>query len=123
MITLQTVHSLAFSILVVLPITITWHWMTMPRQHRVRTFFGVRVEPGFRKSLTAEAILNQFRWRIWTCAFGITVTWALIQTVLAESEQPSYVLCLAWIPMATVRLTARINARRFSQDLSPFSAS
>ena len=24
---------------------------------------------------------------------------------------------LAWIPMATVRLTARINATRFSQDL------
>jgi hypothetical protein len=84
----------------VLPITIIWHWMTMPRQHRVRTFFGVRVEPGFPKSLTAEAILNQFRWRIWTCALGITVTWALIQTVSAGSERPSYDLCL--VPMISM---------------------
>jgi uncharacterized membrane protein len=98
MITLQTVHSLVDSILVVLPITITWHWMTMPRRHPERTFFGVRVESGFPRSLTAEAILNQFRWRIWTWALGIAVAWALIQAVSAAgSELPSYALCA--VPM------------------------
>ena len=30
---------------------------------------------------------------------------------------------LAWIPIAALRLTACTNAGRFSQDLSPFSAS
>ena len=46
----------------------------------------------------------------------------LISNVVAKVDEISDGI-LAWIPMATVRLTARINARRFSQDLSPFGAS
>jgi hypothetical protein len=46
-----------------------------------------------------------------------------IEFVPFDAEAKRAALSLAWIPMATVRLTARINARRFSQDLSPFNAS
>jgi heme/copper-type cytochrome/quinol oxidase subunit 2 len=61
----------------------------------------------------------KFRARNSDSLFGLAQVYRSTEIDVAWTAIP----VLAWIPMATVRLTARINARRFSQDLSPFNAS
>jgi hypothetical protein len=42
-----------------------WRWMTGRGSSRAGTFFGTRVEAGFAESCCGQAILRQFRQRLW----------------------------------------------------------
>jgi hypothetical protein len=53
------------SVIVPLSPAMVWHWMTVPGQSRGQTFFGRHVQPGFQESETGQAILKQFRRRLW----------------------------------------------------------
>ncbi len=54
------------------------HWPTAARrQSRGQTFFGARVETGFSESIAGQAILRQFRWRLWPASLaGVAVSLA-----------------------------------------------
>jgi hypothetical protein len=47
-----------------------WRWMTGRGQSRAGTFFGARVEAGFAESCSGQAILSQFRQRLWVWSLG-----------------------------------------------------
>jgi uncharacterized membrane protein len=49
----------------VLPAVI-WHWMTARGHSRRQTFFGARIKSEFIESDTGQAILKEFRWRLWS---------------------------------------------------------
>jgi len=68
MIELLTVFNRALSLLVILFSAAVLHWSTARRLSRANTFFGARVETGFADSSAGQAILKEFRRRIWWCA-------------------------------------------------------
>jgi len=59
-----------------------WRWMTGLGQSRAGTFFGARVEAGFAESCSGQAILSQFRQRLWVWSLaGITACMIVIASV------------------------------------------
>jgi uncharacterized membrane protein len=79
---LTTVNRVLFVLVPSLLQAIIWHGTTVREQSRGQTFFGARVQPGFVDSNTGQAILKQFRWRLWIGSL-VAVASALIPGTLA----------------------------------------
>jgi len=82
---LKTIE-LGGTILTALAPAVVWHWVTGRGQSRWGTFFGARTEPGFAESSSGEAILRQFRRRLWGWSLAgmamcvLAIAWASVSS-------------------------------------------
>jgi hypothetical protein len=76
-----------FPVLLVFLQTTLWHWQCSPLQARRGMFFGVRVEPDFISSATANSISKRFRQRIWLSALALAVVVAYFGFASRDSDR------------------------------------
>jgi hypothetical protein len=82
MVDLETVNRVLSLIVSLLPAVI-WYWISTLGQSRGQMFFGAHVQPGFIESNSGQAILKEFRRRLWWWCTSVAAASILLPVALA----------------------------------------
>jgi uncharacterized membrane protein len=116
MIEFLAVLNRGLSIVAVLGPAVVFHWATARGRSRGNTFFGVRVQPGFSESHAGQAILREFRWRLWPWALAVAIAAQFFPMVSLASAAGAMTNTLAcWIAFAFAQRRTRREARAGSE--------
>ena len=108
MIEAWTIARRGLSVLTAILSVAIWHWQNARERSRGKTFFAVRVEPGFPETGAGQAILKEFRWRLWWWSLAGAAAFALIPPELAFVTGFS----IAWLAGSAAFALANRRTRR-----------